>query len=72
MSYIITPDTPGYITVTQSQLDKLIAANLLKQIGTSCDGRNYSTVRGLVEPARDQFGRRVARPSSSYRCWLVD
>lgn len=72
MSYIILPDTPGFITVTESQLDKLIKANLLKQIGTFFDGRNYSLVRSLVQPPRDQYGRRAARGIQMYRCYLVD
>ncbi len=71
-SYIILPDTPGYIVVTQSQLDKLIAANLVKQIGTAYDGTRSSVLRSVEEPARDAYGRRVARSSTTYRCYLVD
>ncbi len=74
-SYIIPPDTPGFIRVTSGQLNRLIAANLVKQIGTTkAPSDEYEPIMGLpeVQVKRPVYGVPDGGRVAMFRCYLID
>ena len=72
LSYIIPPDTPDFIRVTENQLSRLIKHGLVKQIGTRCVGKDCEPVLAVLEKDSIYGVADSRRRASWFRCYLVD